>query len=160
MFLQLHPCSDSDYNLIYILEVKICGYKHSAMHLKNQATFVCTFFPQRMLSHFIPEKAHVLLPYLPRYSLWFLFGFSPFFLLLQGMSDFKGLFFHALHPQDHVSQQLVLRPKSERSHALFRTMEISLRGQMKIHSFRSRTKRNNSPGAKKLPTGFLNCRRF
>jgi len=120
LFLQLHPCFDSDYNLTSILKVKIRGYKHSAKYLKNKKASKCTFPPLRLIPHFIPEKSHVLLYGLPSVSLSvILVCFFPSFLLLQDMSYFKGLFFYVLHTQDHVSQQLVLRPKSKRSCALF-----------------------------------------
>lgn len=123
---------------------------------------LCThFFPLCTIHDFIPEKAHILLYGLPSVLLSvFWVWFSPLFLLLQAMSDFKGLFFHVLHPQDHVSQQLVLRPKSKRSCALFWTSEIFLRIQMKIHSFRSRTKKSNPSGPKNLSIEFLNYIRF
>lgn len=45
LFLQLCPCSDSVYNLIYTLKVKICGYKYSAKYLKNPKASVRTISP-------------------------------------------------------------------------------------------------------------------
>lgn len=65
LFPQLHPCSHTDYNFICILKAKICGYKHSAKHLKNPKASSCTFFPLHMIPDFLPGKAHVLLYSLP-----------------------------------------------------------------------------------------------
>lgn len=162
LFLQLCPCSDSDYNLIYTLKVKICGYKYSAKYLKNPKASVRTISPPYVWYSTSSLKTQMFscMAYLLCVTLCFGFGFPPFSLLLQDMSDFKGLFFHVLHPQDHLSQQLVLRPKSIRSCALSWTTEISLRSQMKIHSFRSRTKKSNPSGPKKLSIEFLNYVRF
>lgn len=106
LFLQLHPQSNSDYNLIHILKVKICGYKYSAKYLKNTKASARTFFPLRMTPHFIPEKAHVLLLYgLPSMLLSVVWVcFFPLFSSVAGYVRFQRSFLSCLKTMYHSSR--------------------------------------------------------
>lgn len=55
---------DEQFN-IYILKVKICGYKYTAKYLKTPKASVHIFFSLHKISHLIPKKAHALLYGLP-----------------------------------------------------------------------------------------------
>lgn len=137
--------------------MKICGYKYTAKYLKNPQVSVHLFFPLYLISHLIPKKAHLLygLPSMAFSG----FGFILLFFLLQNMSDFKGLCFHVLHPQDHDHSSWSWG-QGAKEVVIFSEPWRSLRNQMKIPSFRSWTKENNPSGPRKLLTEFLNCIRL
>lgn len=140
-------------NLIYILKVKICGYKYTAKYLKNLKASVHIFFSLYMISHLIPKKAHALLYGLPSvaFSVVWVWFFSPFFSYCRICQ----ICFHVLHSQDHDHSSWSWGQEAKEV-VLFSEPWRSLRNQKKIPSFRSWTKKNDPSGPRKLFIEFLN----